>query len=105
MIFNVLQALTEVLFSFAVAPFGCCCSGKLFCTRFACAIGIALTLHGSGEGNSWRRRRWVSIVGVFWQQQWIGPWLLKVGAWPGVTIYVAKLRVSNGPGFYLWSEM
>ena len=53
-----LQALTKVLFSFAVSPFGCYCSGKLFCTRFACAFVVALTLHGGKEGNSWQRRLW-----------------------------------------------
>jgi hypothetical protein len=105
MIFIALQALMEVLFSFAVSPFGCYCSDKLFCTKFTCATAIALTLHGSGEGNSWRRQRWVLIVGVVGQQQWVGRRLLKVGAWPGIIIYVEKLRVSNGPVFYLWSEM
>ncbi len=105
MIFIALQALTEVLFSFAVSPFGCYCSSKLFCTRFTCAIVIALTLHGGGEGNSWRWQRWVSIVGIVGQQQCVGRQLLKVGAWPGFIIYVEKLRVSNGPVFYLWSEM
>ncbi len=105
MIFIALQALTEVLFSFTVSPFGCYCSGKLFCTRFTCVIVIAFTLHGGGESDSWRRRRWVSIVGVVGQQQWVGRRLLKVGAWPGVIIYVEKLRVSNGPVFCLWSEM
>jgi hypothetical protein len=105
MIFIALQALTEVLFSFAVSPFSNYCSGKLFCTRFTCAIVIALILHGGGEGDSWWWQRWVSIMGVDGQQQWVGRRLLKVGAWPGVIIYVDKLRVSNGPVFYLWSEM
>ena len=69
-----LQALTEVIFSFAVSPFGCYFSGKLSCTGFTCAFVIALTLHGGGEGDRWQRRRWVStIVGVVGRQQW-GSW-------------------------------
>jgi hypothetical protein len=95
MIFIAPQALTEVLFRFAVSPFGCYCSGKLFSTRFTCAIVIALTLHDGGEDNSWRRRWWVSIVGIVGQQQRVGRLLLKVGVWPGVIIYVEKLRVST----------
>jgi hypothetical protein len=44
-------------------------------------------------------------VGIIGQQQWVGGWLLKVGAWPGVIIHVETLSVSNDPVFYLWSEM
>ncbi len=83
MFFISLQALTEMLFSFAVSPFGCYCSGKLFCTRFTCAFVIALILHGGGEGDSWQRRRRVSIVGVVGRQRGVlGRLLLKVVAWP-----------------------
>ena len=74
-----LQALTEVLFSFAVSPFGCYCSGKLFCTGFTCAFVIALTLHGSGEGGNGGYWSWASLGS---SSEVLGQLLLKVGVWP-----------------------
>jgi hypothetical protein len=74
-----LQALTEVLLSFAVSSFGCYCSGKLFCTGFICAFVIALTLHGGGEGGNDGYRSWASLgssSGV------LGQLLLNMGVWP-----------------------
>ncbi len=75
-----LQALTEVLFSFAVPPFGCYCSGngKLFCTRFTCAFVISLTLHGGGEGSNGWCRSWALLGG---SSGVLGRLLLKVGVW------------------------
>jgi hypothetical protein len=74
-----LQALTEVLFSFAVSPFGCYCSGKLFCTGFTCAFAIALTLYASGKGGNNGYQAWVSMGG---SSGVLGQLLLKVGVWP-----------------------
>ena len=73
-----LQALTEVLFSFAVSPF-CYCPGKLFCTEFTCAFVIAPLLHGGGEGGNGGYRTCASLGG---SSGVLGRLLLKVGAWP-----------------------
>ena len=72
-----LQALTEVLFSFVVSPFGCYCSGKLCCTGFTCAFVIALTLHKGGEGGNGGYWLWALLGGSSGVH---GQLLLKVGA-------------------------